>query len=102
FSHDDLTTNKEFILLSNLTQRLELVYGNRLATSDFDSHAALGEVLAAVGLWASDAGGNIAYQGADPVVKSPLRLESSTYPSRSTDWTGRGPNGLGSTSRPPA
>lgn len=66
--------NKELILVPNLTQRLELVYGNRLATSDFDLHAALGEALAAVGLSPSDAGGNIGWQGADPVVKSPLRL----------------------------
>lgn len=60
--------------MSSLTQRLERAYKNPLAAPEFDLPAALDEVLSSVGLSANDAGGKITFQGADPVVKSPLRL----------------------------
>lgn len=60
--------------MSSLTERLEAVHANPLRTSEFDLPAALEEVLAGVGLSAADAGGVITHVGADPVVKSPLRL----------------------------
>ncbi len=45
------------------------------ATDDaFDLHAALGAVLSGLGLTASDTGGTITFEGADPVVPSALRL----------------------------
>lgn len=60
--------------MPNLTERLEVAYANPLSTAEFDLPAALEEVLAGVGLSAADAGGAIGHTGADPVVKSPLRL----------------------------
>ena len=60
--------------MSTLTQRLERAYANPLTSVEFDLPAALEEVLATVGLSSADAGGKIAHRGADPVVKSPLRL----------------------------
>lgn len=40
----------------------------------FDPHAALGEVLAGIGMSPADTGGRIEFAGADPVVPSTLRL----------------------------
>jgi crotonobetainyl-CoA:carnitine CoA-transferase CaiB-like acyl-CoA transferase len=60
--------------MSTLTERLERAYENPQASPDFDLSAALDEVLGGVGLSSGDAGGAISHVGADPVVKSPLRL----------------------------
>lgn len=60
--------------MSSLTERLEWAYRNPQAAPEFDLPAALDEVLRSVGLSTSDAGGRIEHVGADPVVKSPLRL----------------------------
>lgn len=60
--------------MPGLTKRLEWSYDNRQITPEFDLLAALDEVLSPVGLSAGDAGGEVACLGADPVVKSPLRL----------------------------
>ena len=51
----------------------------RPATDDaFDISAALAGLLAGIGLSPADAGGNIAFEGADPVVPSPLRLAAAS------------------------
>lgn len=60
--------------VSSLTEKLEWAYRNPHVSAPFDLLAALDEVLAALGLSQGDAGGSIEYRGADPVVKSPLRL----------------------------
>lgn len=60
--------------MPNLTERLKSAYDNPLKSAEFDLSVALEEVLAGVGLSAADAGGTISHIGADPVVKSPLRL----------------------------
>jgi crotonobetainyl-CoA:carnitine CoA-transferase CaiB-like acyl-CoA transferase len=60
--------------VSSLTNRLEWAYAHPLTSIDFDLPKALDEVLAYVGLSSTDAGGALSYLGADPVVKSPLRL----------------------------
>jgi crotonobetainyl-CoA:carnitine CoA-transferase CaiB-like acyl-CoA transferase len=60
--------------VSNLTDRLASVYANRAASADFDLTAALEDVLNGVGLASADAGGEISHLGADPVVRSPLRI----------------------------
>ncbi len=58
----------------DLTTRLKAAFANPLASAEFDIMAALQEVLSEVGLSIADAGGKVGYIGADPVVKSPLRL----------------------------
>lgn len=60
--------------MPSLTERLNAAQENPLSSAEFDLAAALEEVLAGVGLSADDAGGTISHVGADPVVKSPLRL----------------------------
>lgn len=60
--------------MPSLTERLETAWANPLTTAEFDLLGALEDVLAGVGLSAVDAGGTIGHVGADPVVKSPLRL----------------------------
>src|SRR5688572_16153666 len=47
---------------------------NRAVSPGFDLTAALEEVLNGVGLTTADAGGHVSHAGADPVVKSPLRI----------------------------
>lgn len=60
--------------MSSLTERLLKAHGSPVASADFDLHGALAEVLDSVGLSASDGGGRISHVGADPVLKSPLRI----------------------------
>ncbi|MFA7601572.1 MAG: CoA transferase [Novosphingobium sp.] len=60
--------------MSSLTERLERAYDFRQNSADFNLPAALDEVLGGVGLTCAEAGGAVSHAGADPVVKSPLRL----------------------------
>jgi crotonobetainyl-CoA:carnitine CoA-transferase CaiB-like acyl-CoA transferase len=60
--------------MSSLTNRLTTAYAERQSDPAFDLDAVLAEVLAGVGLATADAGGTIAHVGADPVLKSPLRI----------------------------
>lgn len=60
--------------MPTLTERLKSAYEYRHVSADFDLLAALDEVLAGVGLTRECAGGAVSYAGADPVVRSPLRL----------------------------
>jgi crotonobetainyl-CoA:carnitine CoA-transferase CaiB-like acyl-CoA transferase len=62
------------ICVSDLTQKLIAAYENRLTSAAFDPIQALEEVLGCVGLSSSDAGGTVTCIGADPVIKSPLRI----------------------------
>ncbi len=47
-------------------------------TDDFDPHAALEDLLGTVGLTSADAGGNIDFVGADPVLPDVMRLAGGT------------------------
>lgn len=60
--------------MSSLTERLEWVQAHPQASPDFNLMSALDAVLGTVGLSSADAGGIVSHVGADPVVKSPLRL----------------------------
>lgn len=59
---------------NTLTGRISATIAAPATDDAFDAHAALGELLAGIGLSAADAGGTITIDGADPVVPSPLRL----------------------------
>src|SRR5690242_14388551 len=61
----------------SLTQRLEHAYRERLSDADFDLGGALGDVLSGIGLAPDDAGGRLTWFGADPVIRSPLRIGSA-------------------------
>lgn len=60
--------------MSELTRRIERAYAERQSDAAFDLDAALAEVLGGVGLSLADAGGAVSHVGADPVLKSPLRI----------------------------
>ena len=60
--------------MSTLTDRLSTVWDERVATADFDLLGALDEVLGGVGMSHGDAGGEVTWTGADPVVPSPVRI----------------------------
>lgn len=60
--------------MPTLTERLLTAYRSPASSADFDLIAELEEVLRGVGLSVADAGGRVSYDGADPVLKSPLRL----------------------------
>ncbi|CAN7269460.1 CoA transferase [Phenylobacterium sp. LjRoot225] len=60
--------------MSDLTERLIKAYDSPAISAEFDLPAALEEVLAGVGLSTTDAGGMVSHIGADPVLKSPLRI----------------------------
>jgi crotonobetainyl-CoA:carnitine CoA-transferase CaiB-like acyl-CoA transferase len=57
-----------------LTSRIRATVEDPATDDAFDPHAALDELLQPLGLGAKDAGGEISFLGADPVVPSPLRL----------------------------
>lgn len=61
-------------MMADLTERLIRAYEHPATSAEFDLAAALEEVLGGVGLSAADAGGGVSHVGADPVLKSPLRL----------------------------
>lgn len=63
--------------MSDLTARLIRAHAQRITSAEFDLPAALEEVLAGVGLSTAEAGGAVSYAGADPVLKSPLRIGSA-------------------------
>ena len=60
--------------MSSLTERLIKAHARPVTSADFDLPAALEQVLADVRLSADDAGGVVSHVGADPVLKSPLRI----------------------------
>jgi crotonobetainyl-CoA:carnitine CoA-transferase CaiB-like acyl-CoA transferase len=60
--------------MTDLTQRLGQAFSIRLFDARFDLLAELDSVLSGIGLSRADAGGAIGYVGADPVIKSPLRI----------------------------
>ncbi|MGW3115017.1 CoA transferase [Streptomyces sp. NPDC001091] len=65
-------------LAGTLTDRVTRAVREPASDDAYDLHARLDEVLAGVGLSAGDAGGEITFTGADPVVPSTLRLASAT------------------------
>src|SRR5882757_3623894 len=61
--------------MSDVTARVQSALANPIRSeSDFDIHAALGEVLADVEFKADDCGGRVEFVGADPIVPSAVRL----------------------------
>jgi hypothetical protein len=61
--------------MSRLTDTVIAATTNPATHDDgFDVHAALEDVLAGIGRSAADAGGEISFHGADPIVPSTLRL----------------------------
>jgi crotonobetainyl-CoA:carnitine CoA-transferase CaiB-like acyl-CoA transferase len=58
----------------SLTARLRAVLARPASSPDFDLAGALEEVLNGVGLSTADAGGRVSHVGADPIVRSPLRI----------------------------
>ncbi|MEU6058776.1 CoA transferase [Streptomyces sp. NPDC047097] len=61
-----------------LTDRVAAAVREPATEDGYDLHARLDEVLAGVGLSAAEAGGEITFTGADPIVPSTLRLASAT------------------------
>ena len=60
--------------MTDLSNRLSEVFANRLTSPEFDLGHELEAVLSGVGLTCSDTAGQISWTGADPVLKSPLRI----------------------------
>ena len=60
--------------MSALTERLIAASPNPATSPAFDRRGALVEGRAGVGLPSADAGGTVSHVGADPVLKSPLRI----------------------------
>jgi crotonobetainyl-CoA:carnitine CoA-transferase CaiB-like acyl-CoA transferase len=60
--------------MPHLTEQLLASFQSLSTSAEFDLTAALEEVLTEVGLAVSDCGGQVTYVGADPVLKSPLRI----------------------------
>jgi crotonobetainyl-CoA:carnitine CoA-transferase CaiB-like acyl-CoA transferase len=63
--------------MTSLTSRLVRAVEHPATSAEFDLLAALEAVLNPVGLSAADAGGRVSWVGADPVLKSPLRIGSA-------------------------
>jgi crotonobetainyl-CoA:carnitine CoA-transferase CaiB-like acyl-CoA transferase len=61
-----------------LTSRVAAAVAAPATDDGFDPHAALADVLAGLGMSAADSGGTIAFDGADPVVPSTLRLGAAS------------------------
>jgi hypothetical protein len=64
--------------MSRLTDQLLKAYGEPVTSAEFDLEAALEEVLAGVGMTVTDCGGCVSHLGADPVLKSPLRIGAAS------------------------
>jgi crotonobetainyl-CoA:carnitine CoA-transferase CaiB-like acyl-CoA transferase len=62
----------------SLTDRIAATVAHPATDDFFNVHGALDEVLAGLGLSAEDTGGSITFEGADPVVPSPLRLGAAS------------------------
>jgi crotonobetainyl-CoA:carnitine CoA-transferase CaiB-like acyl-CoA transferase len=62
----------------SLTDRVSRAVANPATDDAFDPHAELAGVLAGIGMSPDDTGGEIAFQGADPVVPSTLRLGAAS------------------------
>ncbi|HJP78498.1 MAG TPA: CoA transferase [Pseudonocardiaceae bacterium] len=58
----------------SLTDKVTNAVANPATDDAFDPHVELADLLGGVGLSPADAGGEIAFEGADPVVPSTLRL----------------------------
>src|ERR1700733_12616845 len=57
-----------------LSERLESKLNNPATSPDFDLHEELNQVLADVGMKASDSGGKLTFHGEDPIVPSRIRF----------------------------
>src|ERR1700735_5374905 len=59
-----------------LSERLESKLNNPATSPDFDLHEELNQVLADVGMKASDSGGELNFYGQDPIIPSRIRFGS--------------------------
>lgn len=59
---------------SAMTRSLESKLNAPATSSDYDLHAATTDVLKDVGLTTADSGGKLTFQGADPILPSPIRF----------------------------
>ncbi|WP_033727966.1 CoA transferase [Pseudomonas parafulva] len=59
-----------------LTAKLRTLSTNPATDASFDLHQGVEEVLAQVGLSIADFGGTLTFQGADPILPSPIRFAS--------------------------
>src|SRR3984893_6225224 len=57
-----------------LTQTLKARLTNPVSSPEFDLHAGFNDVLADVGMTASDSGGKLTFYGQDPIIPSPIRF----------------------------
>src|ERR1700731_2416838 len=57
-----------------LSERLESKLSNPATSTDFDLHEELNQVLADVGMTASDSGGKLTFYGQDPIIPSRIRF----------------------------
>ena len=74
----DIATNqkKKF---SSIKDEIEFRVANRIATDEeFDIHSALRELLENFGLTPEDTGGNIIFEGKDPIVPSTIKFASAS------------------------
>jgi crotonobetainyl-CoA:carnitine CoA-transferase CaiB-like acyl-CoA transferase len=62
------------MIANKLTSSLEKVTSQRLTTDAFDIHGALRDMLAEIGFTPEDAGGDITFEGLDPILPSAVRL----------------------------
>ncbi|MFJ6902895.1 CoA transferase [Streptomyces griseoluteus] len=62
----------------DLTQKIEKAIAEPATDDAFDVYAQAEEVLAGIGLKPDDTGGDITFEGADPVVPSTLRLGAAS------------------------
>src|SRR5947207_6460463 len=66
-----IETNKA---TDRLTETLEEKLNNPATSPDFDLHKGVNDVLADIGMTASDAGGKLTFYGRDPILSSPIRF----------------------------
>ena len=59
---------------AHLTETIVDKLNNPSASSDFDFHAGVNQLLADVGMSAADSGGQLTFYGQDPIVPSPIRF----------------------------
>src|SRR5580704_5360137 len=72
-----------------LSETLEKKLSNPEASSDFDFHGSLNQVLADVGMTASDSGGNLTFYGKDPIIPSRIRFGAAAALWRSRTGVGQ-------------
>src|SRR6202790_4643474 len=68
------TRSAETTVTDPLSERLESKLSNPATSPEFDLHEELNQVLADVGMTASDSGGELTFYRQDPIIPSPIRF----------------------------